>query len=133
MGCERIFEDKGISGAVRARPGLDDALAALQAGDVLVVWRLDRLARSLADLLAVVDGLRQQGCGFRSLTESIDTVFASSREVYFMETWSGEAYRELVATAENECLAEALVVRASDLHSGGQEQLPAVPADTKKR
>ena len=50
-GCERVFEDHGISGATRVRPGLDSALAALSAGDMLVVWKLDRLGRSLSHLV----------------------------------------------------------------------------------
>jgi DNA invertase Pin-like site-specific DNA recombinase len=106
-GCERIFEDKGISGAVRARPGLDDALAALQAGDVLVVWRLDRLARSLADLLAVVEGLRQRGCGFRSLTESIDTDSAGGTFIMQVFGALAEFERNLIAERTRAGLAAA--------------------------
>ena len=70
-GCERIFEDTA-SGAAE-RPALLEALAQLRAGDTLVVWRLDRLGRSLKDLIAHADSLRPQGVGLRSLKEAIDT------------------------------------------------------------
>ena len=72
-GCGRIFEDRGLSGAAPRRPALDAALAALGPGDVLVVWKLDRLGRSLPHLLALVERLKGQGAGFRSLTEAMDT------------------------------------------------------------
>lgn len=72
-GAVKVFEDAGVSGATRERPGLKQALAALQPGDVLTVWRLDRLGRSLADLIELVNALKARGCGFRSLTEAIDT------------------------------------------------------------
>lgn len=72
-GCGRIFEDRGLSGTAPRRPALDAALAALGPGDVLVVWKLDRLGRSLPHLLALVERLKGQGAGFRSLTEAMDT------------------------------------------------------------
>lgn len=81
-GATEVFEDKGISGATRERPGLRKALAALQSGDVLVVWRLDRLGRSLGDLISLIAGLKERGCGFRSITESIDTTTASGELVF---------------------------------------------------
>ena len=72
-GASAVFEDRGISGAQRTRPGLSQALQALQEGDLLVVWRLDRLGRSLGDLIDLVTSLKAKGCGFKSLTEAIDT------------------------------------------------------------
>ena len=72
-GCERIFTDKGVSGAIRLRQGLEEALAALKSGDVLVVWKLDRLGRSLQHLVQVIEKLGVSGVGFHSLTENIDT------------------------------------------------------------
>jgi len=71
-GCERIFDDT-VSGAKAERPGLTAALEFLRDGDVLVVWRLDRLGRSLPHLIEVVSTLEARGVGFRSLTENIDT------------------------------------------------------------
>lgn len=70
-GVRRIFEEKGSG--VGPRPELHKALASLQPGDVLVVWKLDRLARSLKQLWDVVDRVKARGAGFRSLTEPIDT------------------------------------------------------------
>ena len=71
-GCERVFEDTG-SGAQVDRPGLTAALAYLRDGDVLAVWRLDRLGRSLPHLIETLGALEARGVGFRSLSESIDT------------------------------------------------------------
>lgn len=78
-GCERIYTDKGQSGALRSRPQLDKCLAALQPGDVLTVWKLDRLGRSLPHLVAVLGDLQGRGVGFLSLTEAIDTGSAAGR------------------------------------------------------
>lgn len=80
VGVDRrqIFEDR-MSGMRADRPKLNEALAYLTEGDVLVVWRLDRLARSLPHLIEIVAGLDRRSIGFRSLTESIDTTTASGR------------------------------------------------------
>ena len=71
-GCERLFDDQA-SGARTDRPGLADALAYLRAGDTLVVWKLDRLGRSMSHLIEKIGELAARGIGFRSLTENIDT------------------------------------------------------------
>src|SRR5918912_4272069 len=71
-GCEKLFTDS-LSGATASRPGLSEALAFARPGDTLVVWRLDRLGRSLRHLLETVTDLEQRGIGFRSLTEALDT------------------------------------------------------------
>ena len=71
-GCERIFEDT-VSGSKTERPGLTASLEYLRDGDVLVVWRLDRLGRSLPHLIEIISALESRCVGFRSLTESIDT------------------------------------------------------------
>ena len=78
-GCEGIYEDHGVSGLARRRPRLDAALAEIAAGDVLVVWRLDRLGRSLSHLIEMIDRLGKMSVGFRSLTELIDTTTAGGR------------------------------------------------------
>lgn len=83
-GAEEVFEDKGVSGATASRPALQRALAALQPGDVLMVWRLDRLGRSLGDLIALVGSLKAMGCGFKSLTEAIDTGTAGGELVFHL-------------------------------------------------
>src|SRR3954449_12526390 len=75
-GCETVFEDSGVSGAATRRNGLDAALAHIGAGDVLVVWKLDRLGRSLSHLIEIIRQLGERGAGFASLSESIDTTTA---------------------------------------------------------
>jgi DNA invertase Pin-like site-specific DNA recombinase len=80
-GCGRVFEDHA-SGADPARPELRKCLAFLQPGDVLVVWRLDRLGRSLGHLIEVVDGLRSRGVGFRSLKDPVDTTSPAGRLIF---------------------------------------------------
>lgn len=77
-GCDRIYEDT-ISGTKTQRPGLDQALGNLREGDTLVVWKLDRLGRSVKDLLDFAGNLSDQGIGFVSLTGAIDTTTASGR------------------------------------------------------
>jgi DNA invertase Pin-like site-specific DNA recombinase len=77
-GCAQIFEDR-ISGAAFTRAGLDQILALLKPGDVLVVWKLDRLGRSMPDTVKIVLDLDRREIGFRSLTESFDTKTALGR------------------------------------------------------
>ena len=72
-GCERIFEDHGVSGVADQRPGLERALKALSPGDTFVVWRLDRLARSMVDLTDTVHWLQSKDISFHSICEYIDT------------------------------------------------------------
>jgi DNA invertase Pin-like site-specific DNA recombinase len=77
-GVERLFEEKA-SGARWDRPELQKMLGDLRAGDVVVVWKLDRLSRSLKDLLSIVEKIEAAGAGFRSLTETVDTTSAPGR------------------------------------------------------
>lgn len=71
VGVRRVFQDKGSG--VGPRPQLHKALASLRRGDTLVVWKLDRIARSLPDLLGIIQRLKDAGASIRSLTEPIDT------------------------------------------------------------
>ncbi|MDR2881833.1 MAG: recombinase family protein, partial [Azoarcus sp.] len=80
-GAIKIFEDVA-SGAKSDRPGLADALAYLHEGDTLVVWRLDRLGRSLSHLVQTVVELAEKGIGFRSLTEAIDTTTPGRKRIF---------------------------------------------------
>ncbi|KCZ89732.1 recombinase family protein [Hyphomonas jannaschiana] len=79
FGCERIYKDHGVSALASRRPGLERALRRLSPGDVLVIWRLDRLGRSLLDLLDITTALQNRDIGLHSLCESIDTASASGR------------------------------------------------------
>jgi DNA invertase Pin-like site-specific DNA recombinase len=94
-GCERIFEEKA-SGARRDRPQLKAALDFMRAGDTLVVWKLDRLARSLKQFIETVEDLEARKIGFRSLTESIDTTTSSSRLVFHIFASLAEFERSII-------------------------------------
>lgn len=94
-GCEKIFHDK-ISGAKSDRPGLQEALDFLREGDSLVVWRLDRLGRSLKHLLETVSLLEGRGIGFRSLQESIDTTTSGGRLIFHIFGALAEFERNLI-------------------------------------
>lgn len=72
-GCERIFQDEGISGAKAKRPGLEETLKALKRGDHLIVWKLDRLGRSLRHLIDLITTFEEKGIGFTSISDGIDT------------------------------------------------------------
>ena len=80
-GCRTVFKDEGLSGATTKRPALARCLKALRPGDTLIVWKLDRLGRSLRDLITMLDELRAQGVKFRSLTEAIDPETATGRTI----------------------------------------------------
>lgn len=94
-GCDRIFEDR-MSGAKAERPGLSDALSHARAGDTLVVWRLDRLGRSLKDLIDMVVRLESLDIGFKSLHESIDTSSSTGRLVFHVFGALAEFERNLI-------------------------------------
>lgn len=83
VGCERIFIEQ-MSGAVTDRPELMAALGFARSGDTLVVWKLDRLARSIKQLIDTAENLRSQNIGLRSLTEALDTTTAQGRLVFHM-------------------------------------------------
>lgn len=94
-GCARVFEDKA-SGAKTDRLGLAAALAFVREGDVLVVWKLDRLGRSLPHLIETVNALEERGVGFRSLTETIDTTTPGGRLIFHIFGALGQFERDLI-------------------------------------
>ncbi|WP_282091453.1 recombinase family protein [Epibacterium ulvae] len=95
-GCQSIFEDHGVSGAIGARPGLDAALEALNAGDTLVVYKLDRLGRSVLHLADLITRLEKESIQFCSLTEGIDTTSAGGRLVFHIFAGVAEFGRDLI-------------------------------------
>lgn len=105
-GCEEIFQEK-ISGRIRARPELDSCLRTLRKGDTLVVWRLDRLGRSLKDLVEIVHNLENREVAFQSLTESIDTGSAGGRLVFNLFGALAEFEHNLIADRTKAGLAAA--------------------------
>lgn len=96
IGVSRIFEDAGVSGVKTKQPGLDEALSFLRDGDTLVVWRLDRLGRSMKHLLETVAMLEGRGVEFRSLTENINTITPSGRLVFHIFGALGQFEHDLI-------------------------------------
>jgi DNA invertase Pin-like site-specific DNA recombinase len=94
-GCERIIEDTA-SGGKASRAGLAQALDLLRQGDVLVVWRLDRLGRTLKHLIELMADLERRGIGFHSVTESIDTTTANGKLFFHMFGALAEFERNLI-------------------------------------
>lgn len=105
-GCERFFEDCA-SGAKAERPGLSAALAYAREGDTLVVWRLDRLGRSMAHLIEVIGALEARSVGFRSLTEAIDTTTSGGRLIFHVFGALSQFERDLIRDRTKAGLAAA--------------------------
>ena len=105
-GCEKIVVDK-ISGAMKQRSGLDRVLDTLREGDTLVVWRLDRLGRSLKHLIELVGELENKGVAFRSLQESIDTTSPGGKLVFHIFGALAEFERNLIRERTQAGLAAA--------------------------
>lgn len=120
-GCEsrRIYTDQ-VSGAKTDRPGLTKALDMLREGDTLVVWRLDRLGRSLPHLLEVAENLKSRHIGFKSLTESIDTTTPTGELIFHIFGALAQFERNLIRERTNAGLAAA---RARGRVGGGKHLL----------
>src|SRR5512142_2587105 len=94
-GCDRIFTDTA-SGAKTERIGLDEALNYVRAGDTLVVWRLDRLGRSLRHLIETITALNNRRIGFKSITEAIDTTTSSGKLIFHIFGALAEFERDII-------------------------------------
>lgn len=125
-GCEQVFHEK-MTGSTLQRAELDACLRALRKGDTLIVWRLDRLGRSLKDLVEIVNGLEEREIGFKSLTESIDTTSAGGRLVFHLFGALAEFERNLISDRTKAGLAAA---RARGRKGGRKPKMTA--ADIKK-
>jgi len=99
-GCDRVFEETA-SGAKADRPVLKEATAYARSGDVLVVWRLDRLGRSLQHLLTTISELAERGVGFKSLTEQIDTTTPGGNLIFHLFGSLAEFERNLIRERTN--------------------------------
>lgn len=106
VGCTRVFNDTA-SGAATDRPGLTAALAACRPGDVLVVWKLDRLGRSLPHLVETVRNLATRGIGFRSLQEQMDTTTSGGTLIFHIFASLAEFERDLIRERTTAGLAAA--------------------------
>ncbi len=119
-GSERIFSDK-ITGSVRKRPQLDKLLDHLRAGDVVMVTKYDRLARSLKDLLEIVEDVNKRGAGFRSLAEDIDTTAPAGRLIFLVFASIAQFERERIS----ERTVEGLLAARARGRIGGRPPLPS--------
>ncbi len=124
VGCEKVFHDQ-VSSIKTKRPGLDEALAYLREGDVLVVWRLDRLGRSLKHLIETANLLEEQGVGLQSLQEAIDTTTSGGKLIFHIFGALAEFERNLIRERTQAGLEAA---RARGRRGGRPKSL-----DTKKR
>jgi DNA invertase Pin-like site-specific DNA recombinase len=105
-GCEQIYTDQ-VSGTKTERKGLSEALSHLRAGDILVVWRLDRLGRSLRHLIDTITELHDRGVGFKSLQENIDTTTSGGKLVFHIFGALAEFEREIIRERTQAGLASA--------------------------
>lgn len=105
-GAERIFADK-ITGSARKRPELDQLIDQLRDGDIVVVTKYDRLARSLRDLLDIVEAIGSKGAGFRSLAEDIDTTTSAGRLIFHVFASIAQFERERISERTREGLEAA--------------------------
>lgn len=128
-GAERIFQDK-ITGSARTRPQLDQMIDQLRDGDVVTVTKYDRLARSLKDLLDIVEAIRERGAGFRSLAEDIDTTTSAGRLVFHVFASIAQFERERISERTREGLAAA---RKRGRVGGRPPALSAAQRDEVKR
>src|SRR3954465_11340873 len=95
VGCDQIFTDTA-SGALSERKGLEQAISHLREGDTLVVWRLDRLGRSLRHLIDTITALDARGIGFKSITENIDTTTSGGKLVFHIFGALAEFERDII-------------------------------------
>lgn len=106
-GCDRILTDDGYSGSDFSRPGLTKLLRTLRSGDILTVWRLDRLGRSLFELLKLIRDLNERGVQFRSLSENLDTNTSAGRLLLHVLASMAEFERSLISERTRAGMAAA--------------------------
>lgn len=106
-GCVRVLTDEGFSGANFSRPGLNKVMRVLRSGDTLIVWRLDRLGRSLFELLKLVRDLNERGVEFRSLSENLDTSTSGGRLLLHLLASMAEFERSLISERTRAGMAAA--------------------------
>lgn len=129
VGCEKIFQDK-VSGKKLEKTGLIEAISHLRKGDTLVVWKLDRLGRSVKQLVALIDQLNKQEIQFKSITDSIDTSTPSGRFFFHVMASLAEMERELMI----ERTKAGLAIAKQQGRTGGRKpkMTPSKIASAKK-
>ena len=118
IGCEKVFEDT-VSGRITERPGLLQALDQLRSGDTFVVWKLDRLGRSVKQLVDLVSGFERDGVHLKSITDSIDTSTPSGRFFFHVMASLAEMERDLIV--ERTCAGLDAARRSGRL--GGRKRI----------
>ena len=128
-GCQKVFEDK-VSGTRADRPGLGKAQEMLREGDTLVVWKLDRLGRSVKQLVDLVGEFHKQGIQFKSLTDAIDTGTPSGRFFFHVMASLAEMERELIVERTRAGLD---VARQLGRKGGRKNKMTDSKIETKKK
>ncbi len=128
-GCEIVYEDT-ISGAKAERPGLQKALDYMRKGDTLVVWRLDRLGRSLKHLIDLMTKLEERDIGFKSLTEQLDTTTPGGRLIFHLFASLAEFERDLIRERTQ---AGLLAARARGRKGGRPRSLARISPEKLQR
>src|SRR6478609_7903380 len=124
-GAARIFADNGVGGSTVERPQLSKALDRLEAGDVLTVWKLDRLGRNTRHVLDIVEGIRERGAGFRSLTEGLDTTGPMGTAMLTIMAAFAQLERDTMIERTRAGLAAAA---ANNRHGGRPRKVDAAAA-----
>lgn len=129
VGCEKVFQDK-VSGKKLEKTGLIEAISHLRKGDTLVVWKLDRLGRSVKQLVTLIDQLNKQEIQFKSITDSIDTSTSSGRFFFHVMASLAEMERELMI----ERTKAGLAIAKQQGRTGGRKpkMTPSKIASAKK-
>ena len=125
-GCKTVFKDE-VTGAHVKRPALTRCLKNLETGDTLIVWKLDRLGRSLRDLIHMLDDFKQQGIKFRSLTEAIDTETPTGRAMWQMIGVLAELERSLIVERTRAGVKAAQKTRREIRAQAETDTRPACP------
>ena len=129
-GCQTVFKDEGLSGATTKRPALLRCLKRLEHGDTLIVWKLDRLARSLRDLIAMVEDFDRRGVNFRSLTEEISTTTPGGKLTFHIFAALAEFERGIIIERTREGMKAA---RARGVKSGPKQKLSKQQIDHARK
>ena len=128
-GCEQVFQEK-MTGKLADRPELVACLRTLRKGDILVVWKLDRLGRSMQHVVNTVLDLDRRGIGFRSLTEAIDLTSSTGKLLLSVFGWLAEVERDLTTERTKAGLAAA---KRRGVRLGRKPKLTAADVDHARR